>query len=966
MGALAFPLMFAACTNDDFEMSSVNQQTVEGDMIELPENFTFTGTKAESDANTRAGYDQHGNTWYVGWYPVKADGTEIDLTYLQDPANWDKIGLAWLNVTNDGKVYTNYELTHYGWLNSGATGVDNDNPCYDYAVENGVWFDGTGFKRWEASSETTGSEVVETGFNSGTNFAFETSNFTAAKVDANRGMFRTSLNTIFGGNYLVYYPFNPGLKDIDYLTAVMGKEFTNTASTGVKVDQDYQSWIGPHAFMFGRTSIDGGTQASDFSLGQLSGMVAVQVNGKKDDKTGAYTQLKNISTVVLYAPEGGFYTSVKLDATKIQNGAADAALGQALYVAESGVTTKTLISHAFKAKGVTTNDGTGSYGEAFGFPVLPVTLEGVRVLVYDNEGNTSEGVITAGLTNGADGALEVKPNTWTNLVVEATQPNANNMYAYDEASFKQALTKAKNVTSKVTIHLLGTVELTGIETIPANVTVQAESDEDKLVMTTGSSSLKTVLLVQQGATLDCDLDIEGEGCCQGWPAELRMNGNLAADRTIKNQGGKIQFGFKSQDNDTKLTSVIDGTIENNVDPADETNIGSIVINKRTTVQVNGTLTNNGTIEVATAGTGNLNDDAALNIGGTLTNENEITVQGNLSTLSTGTFANNDIFTVKVSAQITGKGVTTQAENAQYICEVNSVTRYNDAINNDKMTAAHRTTLVRFIHSDKVTNPYTTPYPYVLKPNDSEGKIVNVDGRTIDFEVDLNTDEVFQLQHALNDNQEPIATTIGDLTIVNGGFEMEHAALTVANFEINHAEPVQRWTRIEEKLHVTGDVNITNFHRTGGEANLEFEKGVAIGGDMTVANTNGDNIIFAATTENNISGNLKIDKAATVSFGANTVNSIGATLTVDNSTVTFGDASQNTIGVDIDVNATGKMTFDVNSITAIINWFHNDGQVEFLPATGLDDTDVAARVTCTGYDHEQDPSYWTNGSYPVIR
>ena len=322
--------------------------------------------------------------------------------------------------------------------------------------------------------------------------------------------------------------------------------------------------------------------------------------------------------------------------------------------------------------------------------------------------------------------------------------------------------------------------------------------------------------------------------------------------------------------------------------------------------------------------------------------------------------------VKVSAQITGKGVTTQAENAQYICEVNSVTRYNDAINNDKMTAAHRTTLVRFIHSDKVTNPYTTPYPYVLKPNDSEGKIVNVDGRTIDFEVDLNTDEVFQLQHALNDNQEPIATTIGDLTIVNGGFEMEHAALTVANFEINHAEPVQRWTRIEEKLHVTGDVNITNFHRTGGEANLEFEKGVAIGGDMTVANTNGDNIIFAATTENNISGNLKIDKAATVSFGANTVNSIGATLTVDNSTVTFGDASQNTIGVDIDVNATGKMTFDVNSITAIINWFHNDGQVEFLPATGLDDTDVAARVTCTGYDHEQDPSYWTNGSYPVIR
>lgn len=920
MGALAFPFMFAACTNDDFETSSMNNQTVEGDMIELPENFTFTGAKVDNGVDTRAGYDQGSDgLWYMGWYPVRTDGSAIDLAYLQDQNNWDKIGLAWLNVTNDGKVYTNYELSHYGWLNSGATGAITD-PCNDNVLTNGVWFNGTSFSRWNASTETV---VDEDGFEASGNYAFEETNFTAAGVDANRGMFRTTLSTIFGGEYLVYYPFNSELKDIDYLTAVMGKEFTNTQSSGTSVEQDYQSWIGPHAFMFGKTNVVGGTQASDFTLGQLSGMIAVNVKGVN----GA--ALSNLSTVVLYAPEGGFYTSVKLDATKIQNGATDAAQGKNLYVAgaQGNEITKTLISHAFQASGVSTD---ATYGETFGFPALPVELNGVRILVYDKDGNTSEAVVQYGMDNGV---LTVNPGQWTNIAVVTTQPTSDQMYAYDETSFKQALAKANSVSTPVTIHLLGTVELTGVLTIPGNVKVAAETEADKLVLTSGEGS-RTVVLAQDGAEFDCDVDIQGEGCCQLYPAELRMNGDLAVNRTITNEGGKIQFGFNAT-TVRKVTSEINGTINNLVDLNDETNIGDIDINAYTTVQLNGTLTNNGTIDIATAGTGLQNDDAALNVFGTLINNNEVTLQGNLSTGSNGTFANNDIFTVKVSAQITGKGVTEQADNAQYICEVNSVVRYNDAINNNPMTAAHRTTLVRFIEGSN--------YTYVLEPNIDNGQIVNVDGDVINFESKIPADQVLQLQNEV-EGAEPVATTIGNLTIVNGGFELEHAALTMANFEINHEEAIGRWTRIEQKLNVTGNVNITNFNRTAGATNLEFQQGVIVGGNMTIANTNGDDVMFAEGTLNAITGNLNVNKT----------------------NVIFGKSTENNVGGNIDVDADGKMEFQLNSLTAITNWFYNDGKVNIAPATSSSGSDVAARVTCAGFDHQGDENYWTNGSFPIIR
>lgn len=907
LGALVFPLVFAACTNDEFEVNNASQQPgLEGDMIELPENFALVGAKAD-EAATRAGQIDG----RMGWYPtLKTDlGTpnQIDLEDLQTESNWDEIGLAWLNVSEDGQVYSNYRFTHFGWLNSGATGADFDE-CNDNMLDNGVWFNGTGFVKHNGN----GGETSVSSFGSGP-YTFTSTEFASAGVGASLGVFQTTSGTIFGGNYLVYYPFNAELKDYGYLRATSPTTFTRDAS------EDYDVAVSPDFFMVGRTSITGGTQSSDFNLRRLSGAVAIQLV----NETGA--AINNIKSVILYARGGAFYTSVQLDSRKITGEVITSATDLFVNTANAE-TSKTLVSSVNTPVSISDNGN-----EVFAFTALPVSINGYTIVVQDTEGNSWATTSSDMLTVNPGGTIPY----WTGIPVKIQAPKADEMYAYDEASFKQALAKARAIVSPVTIHLLGTVELTGVETIPGNVTVAAETDADKLVLTSGESR-SVVLAVQDGAVFDCDVDIQGEGCCGLWPAELRMNGDLAADRTITNEGGRIQFGFRSLNSDkTKMTSVINGTINNLVDPNDETNIGDIDINAYTTVQLNGTLTNNGTIDIATAGTGLQNDDAALNVFGTLTNNNEVTLQGNLSTGSNGTFANNDIFTVKVSAQITGKGVTEQADNAQYICEVNSVVRYNDAINNDPMTAAHRTTLVRFIEGSN--------YDYVLEPNNDNGQIVNVDGDVINFESKIPAGQVLKLQNEV-EGAEPVATTIGNLTIVNGGFELEHAALTMANFEINHEEAIGRWTRIEQKLNVTGNVNITNFQRNVGAANLEFQQGVTVGGNMTIANTNGDDVIFAAGTLNAITGNLNANKTEVI----------------------FGKSTNNTVGGNIDVDADGKMEFQVNSLTAITNWFYNDGKVNIAPATSSTGSDVAARVTCAGFDHQGDENYWTNGSFPIIR
>lgn len=548
---------------------------------------------------------------------------------------------------------------------------------------------------------------------------------------------------------------------------------------------------------------------------------------------------------------------------------------------------------------------------------MPTTIDEYIVIVQDKDGNSCA-------IPGTN--LIVEPFKWSKVTVTLNKAlSSAELYAYDEASFATALKKANNYVATLgntsVINLLGAVELTKNYNIKANVTVKAMTANDKLIITRREGSSVT-LYAFTGSTLDCDVDIQGKGCCDLYPGLLNMNGSLAANRTINNFGSKIVFGNGATPGN-KVTSIkINGTINNTIDKEDEEKTpSSIVIEKYTTVSLNGILNNEegNSVTVQTAGSITSGEDGTLNIyaSGKMLNNGDMTIYGNVATENGGAFENNKTITVKVSAQITGKGVTDQAENAAYICEVNSEVRYNDAINN-REDAIHPTTLVRFIDVDPINDVV-----YTLVPNTTDGKITNKNGRPIDFESAISAGNQLTLNGKLDaDGVTTIPTTIGKLTIVNGGLTMNHADLTMGALEINHKEAVNRWTNFQEVVKVTGDVDITNFKPgTAGEKLLSFEKGVEFGGNLTVDNTS-NYVEFAKGTTSTINGNVT-------------------------------------------VKTNGKMKFEANSVTTIYGdgGFDNKGKVDITPQTKVSGTDVAARVICKKFTNFGDTDKWLNGSYP---
>lgn len=957
-GALALPFALAACSDDVFETNSMKTQEVEGEVIELPEGFALVGSKSE--AATRAGaIDKK-----LGWYP-SADAA-LDAATILAEENWDRIGLAWLNKAGaqDGQVYTNYKFQHYGWLNSGETAAEYDK-CENNVLTNGVWFTGettqaNQFKKWNGTAE-----INVTNFWNSPAYQFDKATFTAAGVDANRGLFSTSNGTIFGGDYIVYYPFNPEMKDICYLQAISPKEIVGAVKNGTT--GDYQTPLFPHYFLLGKTQISGGVKSSDFTMGQLSGAVAVQL------KNNTNTAINNVTSVVLYAKKGAFYTSVKLDASKI-SGSDVASKGAELYVA--GVennTTATLISKTADANGINiaSKNGNTPGTAVFGFAALPTTIDELLVIVQDKDGNTYVQEISNGLTVKS---LATKDD-WGKISVDVPGLSNKNLYAYDLESFKTAIAKANSTaiaTAPATIHLLGEVVLTEGVTIPNHTTVKAMTATDKLIVARNEGA-QIVLRTSATSTLDCDVDIQGQGCCGLTPAKMMMAGTLEVERTITNQG-QIQFGNGTN----KSQSAIKGNIVNTVDPEDDAQTpSSIVVKAKTKVDLYGELTNeaNNSIVVETAGTGHVGEDGTLDIlaNGILTNNGDMTIKGNVGTdpQNNAQFINNGTITEKVSAQISGLGVTEQAAGAAYICEVNSVERYNAAIYNDPNTAIRPTTLVRFIDQSPVDNQ-----TYTLVANDNNGTITNFKGDIIDFEsaLDNNYRVTLKGDNSLYNSANPVRpydaqVKVGDFTVKSGALTIEHDNLTAENFAVNHSQTSngnieiknntftvnQNFTMkymgnhansdffVTGKLVVNGNMNIESFASTAGD--IQFNAPVIVGGTLTLGVINA----AAIKIDNDLSANAMIVTNTTGKY------------------VEVKEGLKNTkIATNLTVATKGLMKFNKNSVTTIGNLFNNDGKVNIVPQTQVGSGDVAALVYCKDFTNYGKEANWENKSYPQVK
>ncbi len=667
ISALALPLIFGACSNEDLITENAST-ALNGNMIELPQNFTLVGKKT-APAGTRSEMITWDDQNVLAWVPK-----EVGASLTEAKENWDQIGLAWLNETPGNKVYTNYRFQHYGWLNIDETSAEVDACDASKRVKNGVYYSASAtnkFATWNGTSETNVAAFA-------TNY--DVNAFTTANVNPANGLFKTDNSTIFTGDYLVYYPFNEDLKEVGYLTATSKKEFTNATTTATDKDAakyagDYMKKLAPELFMVGRTSIEGGMQASDFNMGTLSGMIAVKVSNTSDN------DLSNIESVVLYAQGNGFLTSAQLDASKIVN-SESVKQGTALYVAGGKQeTSETLISKASSA--VPTLTAADDQYVVFGFAALPTTATKVIAVVQDNAGNSFAQEI---------GDVTVKPNAWTAIEVNVDKALSNKvLYAYDATSLATAITAAGAATSeetRATIKVLGEIELDaddsryGYETlIPDYTTIEG----GKLVVVPGSKlqTTNTTSIVKSA------IDVQGQDCCTKRVAGrlLSFGGVLAGEINVLagytgKDAGSIEFrkGY---------TTNVEGTINN----YGSVSVGESTASSQTLVNLSGTINNYGKLTIYKGATGNSTEDAKVAVlaNGNFNNkaEGSVTVEGVLA-IYPGNATNQGTIYDKVSSQITGN-IANLGTEGEYVSDVD-----NNGIRFEAALIERPTTIIRFV------------------------------------------------------------------------------------------------------------------------------------------------------------------------------------------------------------------------------------------------------------------------------
>lgn len=884
---LALPLAFVACTNDEFVADNGSWAT--GEVLSIGKDFALTVARGGDDADTRAGYhivtDEDGAKWLrFFWEPkFNANGDAVESS--------DQIGLGWLNVpaAQDGRIYTNYQFAHKAWPEHDKTSKFQCKKWTDaYSWVNGLT---------ENAQLTVSGSAWGNGFG---DYALD-----GGDADLHRGLFMTDNKSIMAGDYIVYFPYDSSIVKNGYVKATSKKEFPANNGVGAFTAggnddngvKNYLKGLADETFYISSepVTLEGGVAANEFKMQAVSGIIRVKLNlaNGTDDEN-----FKGVNKIALYSKDG-FIKEVELDAKKIGT-----ANGAGLYVKGTEKKVNTLV--ATYASADLTTDVLN-----FCIPALPTTAKNVQVIIYTKDTNNKE--YSTVVSTNQD--LTVAPGRISNLAVTLTAANTPvaQFPVVDEASLNNAIT---NATDGATITLLDEIRLTstldkldGTKALTlngGNIIIPAAETGSAIELKLGkaNNSGNTAKRV----TVNNNIIIEEKGCCNAKPGLLTALNNVTLGGTVSNKGQVVFGDGTNAVKGIELKGVINNETTEFLDEEVAETYATITVKEKTEATIMNAM-NIGEntkllVDAQNAGTTS-GDDGTLFIAGnkSLTNEGDILVKGNI-TNNNGDFVNNSIVTETVGAQITGSQITDQATDAEYICEVNSVARFGDAVDNDSHGYV---TKVRFKNGEKT---------YVL---DKEYK--NILGAWIDFETDVNSDKSIEFKNKVI-SSSVVAAHTGDMTIKNGGFVISHNALTVESLTINQETSTNQGTFISgENLNVTNDVVVKNFWRSVG--NLKIQNGITVGGNMVVENTNGKSVEFAKSKKANIAGNMTVSKDGAITFLAMSITNIKGS-----------------------------------------NGFANDGKVTIVTTTA--GTEFPARVYSRSYTNGGDKTKWINGSEPIIK
>ncbi len=141
-------------------------------------------------------------------------------------------------------------------------------------------------------------------------------------------------------------------------------------------------------------------------------------------------------------------------------------------------------------------------------------------------------------------------------------------------------------------------------------------------------------------------------------------------------------------------------------------------------------------------------------------------------------------------------------------------------------------------------------------------------KLIDFESNINdATNPLILTNAVDEDTNPIATVIGNLTVNNSKFQMSHAALTVdGDFTAqNSAKNID----IAKDFDITGDLNLTKVE---GKVELYKDKELTVGGDINVTSVTNGVYFWYKSVVNAL--NLNVAAGNTVTFHKNQETFLG--------------------------------------------------------------------------------------------
>lgn len=797
-------MALVGCSNEDFNDPSVAQAIDDSSLVQLGENFILAGVG--EDGNTmRTHWEQDPvtgalvNKFLPIYSSVAGDvaaGNRLDVA-----ANLEAqaVGLCWLGQGAVGTdVYTNYQFYHFGWLNNDETSADIE--CNKLA--NGALYSDLEL----AAAGAVDVEAVETNFN-----------YTAASLKVgtpstdlnfNSGVYKTDNKAIFGGEYIVYYPYNANFKDAGTIPAIANTSF----DWNVGGDTYQSSKLGQATFRYSNpVHIDGGNQAADFGLKNLSTLVRLRVSTVAGDANIG----DRIDKIVLYSPSQKLLKQANLAADKIAAGKT----GAELYASTEG--TKTIATNfittatALNVKATTT---VSAY-----ITVLPTTVDDLVALVH----NSSDGTwatVDLGETEFEAGAAKV-------LDITVTAGDFTTDYiAVDQASLQAALTEANTAagaTATPTITVIGDITLSSnfnidVATYPniAKITITGDDiivpEDVTLTLNNNNADVNR---------MESNIRVLGKSCCAGATGgRLVVEGGTIGNVTMEPTEAKVTAAtydaYNPQVTYQTAAVVASGKVDvkagNVVVSSRVEHKGDIAIAEDAKLTVNAT----GDLKFVVSGNSQILNDGTIEVKGA--GKFDITNISGTTTANDGKkMTNNGKFIHNVNAEV-GTTVQSMNQNGEYRCKVANQNQLDDAY--------LQWTACNII--EMVNGAYTYDMVNAVDANKHNGKYIDVE---------VNSTGLTTFNNPTGGNVgDELEIRVGNLTVTAGGLDVVFVGTSGAKKQrtltVNGDMTVKANTNLtnSKKINVTGNLTVEGAGKTltyaGSKANVQ---GLAVTKDIKV-------------------------------------------------------------------------------------------------------------------------------------